>query len=818
MTVLRAQQSMGKMPAAADCAVRLRITGIVQGVGFRPFVYRVAKENGIAGWVLNGADGVDVRAEASADAIARFVGTVRTQPPPAAQIASFDVSPVAVAGYESFEIRTSERAGKPTVRISPDLAVCQACLRELFDPGDRRYRYPYINCTDCGPRHSIVLELPYDRPSTTMREWPMCERCAAEYEDPHNRRFHAQPIACHACGPGYVLRHGDFKTHSVVSSNAGEPPPSAASNVSNVTAGYAAIELTAQVLRAGAIVAIKGIGGYHLVCDARNAESVDLLRARKFRKERPFALMARDLGVARTLIELDASAETILSSSARPIVLGAARTHFAAVAPDNAELGVMLPYAPLHHLLFAAGAPETLVMTSANRSSEPIAYEDEDALQTLAGIADAFLIGERRIARRIDDSIVRTFSSPANGHVETRVPAVLRRSRGFAPRVVASVPSTRPILALGGDLKNAIALVVAGEVVVGGHIGDLDHYSARIAFEAAIGDLCGMYGVRLEDCAIACDAHPGYVSSIHATTLPGTLVPVQHHRAHVASVIAERAAWDTEVLGIAFDGTGYGDDGTIWGGEVFVGSVRRGFERATHLRPAPLPGGDAAARFPVQAAAGFLSEVPEITGLCDAPFYFPERYVAALATIERGVRTFRTTSFGRLFDTVAALCGFVREMTFEGQAAMWLEQLAVSCGSVAFPTSDASIKSDASIRDASARNDAYRLPLVEGTLDYRPLLADIVRDRIAGRDPGAVARGFHLAVVRAVVDLAKAFAGLPVVVSGGVFQNRLLLEMLRGELGDRLWTNASVPPNDGGICLGQAALAAFALAPKFSGQ
>jgi hydrogenase maturation protein HypF len=792
------------MPAVADCAVRLRITGVVQGVGFRPFVYRVAKENGIAGWVRNGADGVDVRAEASADAVARFIGAVRAQPPPAAQIASFDVSPIAVAGYEDFSIRTSERATNPTVRISPDLAVCEACLSELFDPGDRRYRYPYINCTDCGPRHSIVLELPYDRPATTMREWPMCECCAAEYEDPNDRRFHAQPIACHACGPAYVLRPGDVTTDSIASRKAAAPP-SPAANALSAARGYAAIEGTAGMLRAGAIVAIKGIGGYHLACDARNARSVEILRSRKFRKERPFALMVRDLGIARTLIELDANAEGVLSSSARPIVLGAALTSFAGVAPENGELGVMLAYAPLHHLLFAAGAPEALVMTSANRSSEPIAFEDDGAFQTLAGIADAFLSGERRIARRIDDSIVRTFASPAHGPQETRIPTVLRRSRGYAPAVVATVPSTRPILALGGDLKNAIALVVAGEVVVGGHIGDLDHYPARVAFEAAIGDLCGMYGVRLEDCAIACDAHPGYVSSMHATTLPGMLVPVQHHRAHVASVIAERGAWDTEVLGIAFDGTGYGDDGTIWGGEVFVGSVRRGFERATHVRAAPLPGGDAAARFPVQAAAGFLSEIPEIAGLREAPFHFPQRYVAARAAIERDVRTFTTTSLGRLFDAVAALCGFVREMSFEGQAAMWLEQLAATCASP-------------DRCDASGRSDAYRLPIVDGTLDYRPLLAHIVRDRIAGRDPGAVALDFHRAVVRAVVDLALAFADLPVVASGGVFQNRLLIQMLRGELGDRLWINAVVPPNDGGICLGQAVLAAFALAPNDSGE
>jgi hydrogenase maturation protein HypF len=736
-------------------AVHVRITGVVQGVGFRPFVYRLAQQHRITGWVRNGEDGVLVVAEGSDDAVARFVDDARLRPPPAAQVASFEVIPAGLAGFEAFEIRESTGGEAPTVRISPDLPVCEDCLGELFDPADRRYGYPYITCTNCGPRYSIILGLPYDRPFTTMREWPMCEQCAAEYHDPANRRFHAQPVACHECGPTYVM-----------------PEPG------GELRGGPAIEAAAALLRDGAIVALKGIGGYHLACDARNARSVTALRERKYRKERPFALMTRDLPTARELIELDARAEELLCSRARPIVLAAARVRLEGISPDNRELGVMLPYTPLHHLLFAAGAPATLVMTSANRSSEPIAYDDADALSSLAGIADAFLVGERRIARRIDDSVARAGQEHA---------VLLRRARGYAPQAVAVMATERPILALGGDLKNAVALVVGGQAFVSQHVGDLDHYPARVAFEETVRDLCAMYEVRLEDCLIAHDAHPEYVSSGHASTLGGRCVAVQHHRAHVASVLAERGAWNDEVVGIAFDGTGYGDDGTIWGGEVFTGSVRRGFTRVAHLRPAPLPGGDAAARFPVQAAAGFLSEVPGLPDLSGPPFDFPPRYGEARLLVARGIRTFATTSVGRLFDTVAALCGFVGEISFEGQAAMWLEHLAAG----------------------SRSGDAYKFPLVDGTLDYRPLLVQILSDRMHGRDVSAIARAFHLAVADAVVRLAAPFPALPVVVSGGVFQNRLLVERLHRLLGQRLWTNAAVPANDGGLCLGQAAIAAM---------
>jgi hydrogenase maturation protein HypF len=743
------------MPAVG--ALDLRIRGVVQGVGFRPFVYRLARRHALAGWVLNGESGVVVHVEGALDALEAFARAVVDEAPAAATVASVHTTAGVREGFDDFVIRPSDpTADRLTARIAPDMAVCDACLRELFDPADRRYRYPYVNCTNCGPRYSIVLALPYDRPATTMAPWPMCAACAAEYHDPADRRFHAQPTACPACGPTYVLRAGERED----------------------VRGPAAIEAAAEMLRGGAIVAVKGIGGYHLASDTANAAAVHALRERKYRKERPFAVMARDLGVARALVDLDREAEALLTSVARPIVLATAQRTLDGVAPDNRELGVMLPYTPLHHLLFACGAPDVLVMTSANRSSEPMAYDDDDAVASLTGIADAFLIGERAIARRVDDSVAR---------VTAAGPSVLRRARGLAPQAIVTIPSARPILAVGGDLKNAIALVVDGQAFVSQHIGDLDHVPARDAFDATVRDLCAMYGIREDELLVAHDAHPEYASTMYARAMPGEHVAIQHHRAHVASVLAERGEWAREVLGVAFDGTGYGDDGTIWGGEFFAGSVHGGFARVAHLRSAPLPGGDAAARFPVQAAAGFLSELSDVPDLSAPPFGFPARYEHARAMIAKNVRVFRTTSIGRLFDTVAALLGFTREITFEGQAAMWLEHLAATVGETA----------------------PYDFPLREGELDYRPLLAAVVDDRALGRDPGAIARAFHASIADAIVRVrAELGADRPLAASGGVFQNRLLVESLHDRLGTALWVNRVVPANDGGLCLGQAALAA----------
>ncbi|HEV3085686.1 MAG TPA: carbamoyltransferase HypF [Candidatus Elarobacter sp.] len=749
---------------AEAAALELRIRGVVQGVGFRPFVYRLAHRHALAGWVLNGESGVQVHVEGSRDALEEFARAVVAEAPPAASIASVERTEATAEGFDVFAIRESGAGDRLTARISPDLPVCEACLRELFDPNDRRYRYPYITCTDCGPRYSIILGLPYDRPRTTMAAWPLCARCDAEYHDPSNRRFHAQPLACPACGPTYVLREEERQRR-----------------------GTEAIEAAAALLRDGAIVAVKGVGGYHLACDAANVRAVAALRERKYRKERPFALMTRDLATARTIAELNDDAEALLTSSARPIVLAPAHRQLEGIAPGNRELGVMLPYAPLHHLLFAFGAPNVMVMTSANRSSEPMAFDDDDAAASLAGIADAFLIGERPIVRRIDDSVAR---------VTSLGPAILRRARGLAPQAVVSIPSSRPILATGGDLKNAIALVVDGQAFVSQHVGDLDHLPAREAFEAAVHDLCATYRVEPSELLVAHDAHPEYASSAYARSLSATCFAVQHHRAHVASVLAERGEWTREVLGVAFDGTGYGDDGTIWGGEIFHGSIATGFTRVVHLRSAALPGGDAAARFPVQAAAGFLAQLDDLPDLAAVPFAFPPRYELARALIAKNVRTFTTTSMGRLFDTVAALLGFTREITFEGQAAMWLEHLAAEAD------------------DAPS----YEFPYAGGELDYRPVLAAVVADRARGLDARTIARAFHVALADVTAALHRDLGGgAPLVVSGGVFQNRLLLDLLHDRLGEALWENRLVPANDGGLCLGQSAFAAFATPGVASG-
>ncbi|MFZ0770660.1 MAG: carbamoyltransferase HypF [Candidatus Sulfotelmatobacter sp.] len=753
------------MPSA--CSIRVR--GVVQGVGFRPFVYRLARANTLAGWVLNGEEGVEIFLEGSEPSLLAFVRDLKAQTPPASSITEIEVHPADPLGLREFTIRESQRSERLTVRISPDLPVCEACLKELFDPADRRYRYPYINCTNCGPRYTVVLSLPYDRANTTMQQWPLDDYCAEEYRDPGNRRFHAQPVACPACGPGYYLQQGSEIVH-------GSEP---------------SVRKAVLLLNAGRILAVKGLGGYHLACDASNAAAVAALRERKFRKEKPFAIMARDLEVARQLVELSCEAEGLLQSAARPIVLAPAKAELnrvaPEVAPENDELGVMLPYTPLHHLLFAAGAPEVLVMTSANRSSEPIAYEDDEALDRLSGIADAFLVGERPIARRVDDSVARdgVFG-----------PVIVRRARSYAPGAVAKLPTVRPILAVGADLKNTVTLVVDGQAFMSQHIGDLGHYQSLRAFKETIQDLISMYEVRPEELLIAYDSHPQYASSSHALALgiPQGLA-VQHHRAHIASVLAERGEWEKNVVGVSFDGTGYGDDGSIWGGEIFVGSIKDGFDRAGHLRGASLPGGDAAAQYPVQAAAGFLAQLKSLPDLTAPPFTFSQRYRQAVGLVEKNVRTFPTTSVGRLFDSAAALLGFTREVTFEGQAAMWLEQLARGVAST----------------------EPYLFPWAEQELDFRPLLQCIIRDRLRGRSLAEIARSFQCGLAQglrdAVVSICQNRDIDTVVLSGGVFQNELLLKDLKGLFdvgGIEIWTNHAVPPNDGGISLGQAALAAFA--------
>lgn len=753
---------------ASACSIRVR--GIVQGVGFRPFVYRLAQDNTLAGWVLNGEQGVEIFLEGPEQRLAAFVRDLKLKPPPAASIAEIEVAPAQPQGLDKFTIRESGRLDRPIVRISPDLPVCDDCLRELLDPAGHRFGYPYINCTNCGPRYTVVEHLPYDRPNTTMKLWPLDDYCAREYHDPANRRFHAQPVACPACGPQYYLRE-----HGTVLRGQSE-----------------VVQEAAKLLREGRILAIKGLGGYHLACDARNVNAVTQLRERKYRKEKPFAVMVRDLHAARELIELSPEGEELITSTPRPIVLAPAKVELPQIAPDTSELGVMLPYTPLQHLLFAAGAPDVLVMTSANRSSEPIAYQDDDALERLSGIVDAFLIGERPIARRVDDSVAR---------VGAFGPMILRRARGYAPSAVVKLPSKRPILALGADLKNTIALVVDGQAFVSQHIGDLDHYQAFQAFEQTIRDLVAMYDLNWNDLLIVRDLHPQYFSTAHAAALrtDGATFAVQHHRAHIASVLAEHAAWQTRVLGVSCDGTGFGDDGTIWGCEFFAGSLQTGLDRVAHLRPAVLAGGDAAAEYPVQAAAGFVTQLEDLPDLTANPFLFGSRYKDAVQLVQKRVRVFTTTSMGRLFDTAAALLGFTRPISYEGQAAMWLEQLAQ--------------KSDC--------DELFPFPFSAGELDFRPLLEHIVHGCLSDRAPQDLARAFQRGIARglsgAIVELCEQHGLDTVVLSGGVFQNELLLEDLKAQFAGgtlQIWTNHAVPPNDGGISLGQATLAAFSEAAK----
>jgi hydrogenase maturation protein HypF len=771
------------------------VQGTVQGVGFRPFVYRLAHEFEVAGWVLNDARGVTIEATAAPEILEQFQYAIQSKAPPAAKVESVAILESRVAenilkkefrrgdprgrplGHHSrdskrerFVILESQDSSNITTLISPDLPVCQDCLLEMLDPNNRRYRYPFINCTNCGPRYSIIEALPYDRPKTTMKAFALCEACEREYRNPLDRRFHAQPVACSSCGPDL---------HYL------------ASDGTELARGDAVIECAATALQTGLILAVKGLGGYHLACDARNKTAVTMLRLRKFRKEKPFALMAKNIQVLEGLVELSDAAKKLLEGLARPIVLLPKTSSDLpdALAPDNSDLGVMLPYTPLQNLLFDAGAPDLLVMTSANHSSEPIAYRDDEALERLGDLVDGFVVGTREIARRVDDSVTNLVAG---------FPTIVRRARGYAPAPVLHSPRLeQPILGVGAELKSSITLAVHGHAFVSQHLGDLENLDAFEAFQETVCDLSSMYRVNLEDALIVHDLHPNYASTKFALEFPRTL-SVQHHRAHIASVLAERAnndphAWRIPVLGFAFDGTGLGDDGTIWGGEIFFGSLERGFERVGHLKNAPLPGGDAAARNPVQAAVGFL-EHQFSDRLLEPPFDFPAKRVhVARGLLRANLNTIPTSSIGRLFDTVAALLGFTRTMSFEGQAAIWLEHLA---------------------RHAPIQTP-YPFAFDGQTWDYMPLLERVLEDAIRGLDKTLIARCFHEAIAHGILEATLVLSDSrhfdAVVLSGGVFQNRLLTERsleLLAARGFKVWINREVPANDGGISLGQVAMAA----------
>ena len=774
-------------------AVSLHVTGIVQGVGFRPFVYTLARQLSIAGWVKNTSDGVFVLAEGTEDAVSAFVHAIRTEVPPMAVVTSVIAEDVEPEGHGGFTIVASETVEGAMTLVSPDIATCEACAAELRDPADRRYGYPFTNCTNCGPRFTIIADVPYDRPMTTMRDFGLCDECAVEYADPGNRRFHAQPNACFRCGPRLYLNGAGGSPDDISWTPDRESVPRPHRDPAGERERASAIlgEAT-RLLRNGAILAVKGLGGFQLACDATNEAAVARLRERKNRWGKPLAVMVPSLESAREACEISADEEALLTSPAAPIVLVRLREAVDSLAPSLApglhDLGVMLPYTPLHHLLLSAfGGP--LVMTSGNRSDEPIATGNAEALERLAGIADAFLLHDRNIYTRYDDSVLR--HTPGVG-VE-----YFRRARGFAPfPLAAPFTSDVDILAAGPEQKNTFCLLTGSHAFVSQHIGDMENAETLESFERTVELYERLFRVRPE--IVAYDLHPEYLSTKHALALGLPTVGVQHHHAHIASVTAEHGVAD-RVIGVALDGTGYGPDGTIWGGE-WLAADWEDFERVAHLRTLPMPGGAAAIRRPARMALGALAECGLLEHPGAGPFY--ERLSegeesTVLAMIEHGINTPRTSSMGRLFDAVASLAGVRDDAVYEGQAAIELEALADMDAEGAYEFGIT--------RPAGAR------PLV---IDCAPVLTAVLDD-IVYRTPAAVISArFHRGVVGAVVEtcarLAPALGLTRVALAGGVYMNRLIVRgVVLGlcEAGLTPLTHILLPANDGGIAFGQAVVA-----------
>lgn len=818
--------------------VHIHVTGIVQGVGMRPFVYREAMAHGICGWVLNAGDGVHIEAHARAEAVDGFVAALSEHAPAAARVERVDIADLKPSGWsaadeQGFRIVASQDQTAHTTLVSPDIATCDDCLRELFDPADRRYHYPFINCTNCGPRFTIIRSLPYDRAATSMNCFPMCPECAAEYADPLDRRFHAQPDACFDCGPHITWREASV---------GGEPGEAAALPAVGTTreASDAIIERCIELLAGGGIVAIKGLGGFHLACDASNEQAVAKLRRRKRRSNKPLAVMVRDLADVERLCHVNDVERGLLAGSIRPIVLlrrravcesGGSPDALAlapSVAHDLPELGVMLPYTPLQHLLLAAAEARgvhALVMTSGNLSEEPIETDDDLAWERLvaAGIADALLGNDRAILSRYDDSVVRV----VNGAIMP-----VRRARGYAPQplplpALDGAPSC--VLACGPQQKATIALTREGTngeatCFVSQHIGDVENGGTFDAWNAARTRLEDLFD--LAPAALACDLHPSYLSDQWAReqarkcNLP--LVEVQHHHAHIASVMAEAIAagqltTDTRVLGIAFDGTGAGTDGTIWGGEFLVASLD-GFERTAHLLTWALPGGAASVRDARRNAFALLSELgllehPGAAQLLDS---LDEQTRSVTATmIERGINSPRTSSMGRLFDAAAAILGICDKATYEGEPAIELEAAAWRAFSSesACPTGN---MVSFSVTESSRPDDCH-------VLNSRPLFEALLEGIRTGVPAGKLALDFHVTIARSSARIAReicAREGLDTVaLSGGVFMNRLLLQLLTRELksmGLTVLIPRSVPVNDGCIAYGQAVIARARLAQTAS--
>ena len=743
------------------------VEGIVQGVGFRPFVHGLALQTGLAGFILNDTAGVTIELEGERPALDTFLHLLTQQPPSLAHIETVKCRTIPLKGESEFKIVGSDGEAQRRALISSDTPTCDDCLKELFDAGDRRYRYPFINCTNCGPRFTIVKDVPYDRERTTMGCFQMCADCTREYHDVTNRRFHAQPNACQRCGP--QVRIVDFHRREI------------SDNDPFITA--------AELLKRGAILAVKGLGGYHLTCNARDHDAVRRLRGRKHREDRPFALMVRDVGVARELCVVAPEDERLLLSVPRPIVLLRKCDNHQiadAVAPGQRFFGVMLPYTPLHHLLLAE-ARIPLVMTSGNLSDRPIAYKDEDALSRLGQIAEYFLVHDREIHMRCDDSVARTVD---------RSEMIIRRARGYAPQPISmTVPFARPVLGCGGHLKNTFCLGKDRHAFLSHHIGDLENYETLDSFVKAIEHFKNLFDI--EPRVIAHDLHPDYLSTKYALGKIGTTtIGVQHHHAHIASCMVEHGLAGP-VIGIAFDGLGYGADGTIWGGEFLVADLIQ-YDRRAHFRYVPLAGGNRAVREPWRMALSYLRDAcgkdPRSLGL---PGWeqIPEKKIALVTSmVQRGLNTVQTSSCGRLFDAVAAILALRHEASYEGQAAVELEAIA---------------------SEGIAESYAFDIGSTSPTaIDMRPAIDQMVREICTGVSVNVIAAKFHntiVAVIMKICQRLRASDGLTqVCLSGGTFQNYYLLAhvlpALRG-CGFEAYINRKVPPNDGGIALGQAAIA-----------
>jgi hydrogenase maturation protein HypF len=705
--------------------LRIDVHGAVQGVGFRPFVYRLAEELGLSGWVCNAGDGVSIELEGTMAEC--FVERLRSELPPRAGIHNLSVSNLEPAGYRGFEIREGPAAGEKTAVVMPDIAACADCLREVFDPRDRRFQYAFTNCTNCGPRYSIVETIPYDRDNTSMRTFEMCVSCRVEYGDPRDRRFHAQPNACPACGP-----------------QLDRPIPG-----------------VADAIRRGAIVAVKGLGGFHLVVDARNEAAIRRLRQRKAREEKPLAVMFPSPAAVQEWCELSEMECSLLRSPAAPIVLLRRRVDVTpAIAPGNPYLGVMLPYTPLHHLLMRElGFP--VVATSGNLSQEPICTDEREALDRLGGIADEFLMHNRRIVRPVEDSVVRVMFGR---------PLILRRARGYAPLPVTVRRECPRTLAVGGHLKNAVAVSVGKQIFLGPHVGDLDAAEAVDAFEQSTLSLVALHERAIA--RVSCDMNPDYASTQYAERCAVPRAPVQHHFAHILSCMADNDL-DGPVLGVAWDGAGLGADGTIWGGE-FLRVENGRFTRVAHLRTFRLPGGDRAAREPRRAALGVLYEL------------FGDKLPdeALVQMLRRGVNSPRTSSAGRLFDAVASIVGLRDRCSFEGQAAMELEFAA----------------------EAAPSDDVYPFEIDNAVVDWEPMIRSILHD------PSRAASRFHNTLAAAIVTVAQNVGEERVALSGGCFQNRCLTERTLTKLveaGFKPYWHQRIPPNDGGLAVGQLIAASW---------